>query len=81
MLSGHAWASIATADIETFAGEIVLAADPQPVNGGVRVTALIGGDRYDLRAWGSPAGGLRHRLMGERVLIDARLRPLDDTPT
>jgi len=64
----------------SFDGEAVLLADPEPVAGGVRVHASIDGDRYDLRAWGSPAGWLRNRLMGERVVIEAKLRPLRNAP-
>lgn len=81
VLAGRAWAGIEPAVEQRFDGTVVLAADPQPVAGGIRVAAMIRGDRYDLRAWGSPAGGLRNRLMGERVQIEATLRPLRDAPT
>ena len=79
-LSGAAWARIEPAVAERYVGPAVLVADPEPVSGGVRVTALIEGGRYDLRAWGSPAGGLRNRLMGERVQVEVDLRPLGNAP-
>ena len=79
-LSGAAWARIEPAVAERNVGPAVLVADPEPVSGGVRVTALIEGGRYDLRAWGSPAGGLRNRLMGERVKVEVDLRPLGNAP-
>ena len=79
-LSGAAWARIEPAVAERYVGPAVLVADPEPVSGGVRVTALIEGGRYDLRAWGSPAGGLRNRLMGERVKVEVDLRPLGNAP-
>lgn len=74
--SGAAWARIGSADARHYQGTATLASDPESAPGGVRVHAVIDGDRYDLRAWGSPAGGLRHRLMGERVDLEADLRPL-----
>ena len=80
-LSGRAWAGIEPVEERRFEGPVVLAADPEPTSGGVRVTASIDGERYDLRAWGSPAGGLRNRLMGEQVMVEATLRPLNDAPT
>ncbi|MEM7094695.1 MAG: ComEC/Rec2 family competence protein [Actinomycetota bacterium] len=61
---------------------LVLRSDPRSVPGGVRVEAGIDGAVYDLRAWGSPAGWMRNRLVGERVQATVRLRPLDpDAPT
>ena len=79
--AGHAWAGLDPKPADEFVGRVRLVADPQPVAGGVRVTAEIGGDRYDLRAWGSPAGHLRHRLMGEVLVVEVSLKPLDDAPT
>ena len=79
-LSGAAWARIEPAVAERYVGPAVLVADPEPVSGGVRVTALIEGGRYDLRAWGSPTGGLRNRLMGEQVKVEVDLRPLGNAP-
>lgn len=78
--AGAALASIEPAPSQTFVGEALLVSDPLPVQGGLRVRAEIGEYRYDLRAWGSSAGRLRGRLMGERVEIEARLRPLEDPP-
>ena len=78
--AGAAWAGLTPSDSRTFAGQVTLASDPVPVAGGVRVKADIDGDRYDLRAWGSPAGWLRNRLMGERVELEVALRPLGDAP-
>jgi len=80
LAAGSAWASIAPATTRSFDGQVVLASDPVPVTGGVRVAATIEGDRYDLRAWGSSAGWLRNRLMGEQISIEANLRPLGDAP-
>jgi competence protein ComEC len=80
LLAGRAWAGIEPAIEQRFEGPVVLASDPKPFSGGVRVTATIHGNRYDLRAWGSPAGGIRNRLMGEQVSIEATLRPLRDAP-
>ena len=79
-LSGAAWAGIEPAVAERYVGPVVLVTDPEPVSGGVRVAAVIEGGRYDLRAWGSPAGGLRNRLMGERVQVEVDLRPLGNAP-
>ena len=80
LLAGRAWAGIEPAVEQRFEGPVVLASDPKPGSGGVRVTATIEGNRYDLRAWGSPAGGIRNRLMGEQIYIEATLRPLRDAP-
>jgi len=65
----------------TFVGEATLASDPIPNRGGVRVALSIEGRQYEASAWGSPAGWLRNRLMGEQVFVEARLRPLDDPPS
>ena len=81
VLAGRAWAGIEPAVERRFEGFVELSGDPEPVRGGVRVTATIDGERYDLRAWGSPAGGIRKRLMGEQVHVQATLRPLRDAPT
>lgn len=80
LAAGAAWARVEPVTPRAFSGEAVLASDPKPAAGGVRVDATVDGVRYDLRAWGSAAGHLRPRLMGERVRIDADLRPLDDPP-
>lgn len=78
--SGAAWADLVHPDVRSFSGAVLLVADPEPTSGGVRVVAEIDGERFDLRAWGSAAGWLRPRLMGEVVTLDATLRPLDDAP-
>lgn len=78
--AGGAWAAIEPVEAERFEGEATLVADPEPAAGGVRVVAVIDGSRYDLRAWGSAAGWLRPRLMGERVQLEATLRPLRSAP-
>jgi competence protein ComEC len=78
--AGAAWARIEPVESHRYEGEATLVGDPAPVSGGVRVAAEIDGQRYDLRAWGSPAGWLRDRLMGEQVQIKANLRPLGDAP-
>lgn len=79
--AGAAWARIGPGEAQTFAGHVLLVSDPEPVTGGIRVTAEIEGQRYLLRAWGSSAGWLRNRLMGETITIEAGLRPLGDAPT
>lgn len=78
--AGAAWQGIEPGTSVTYEGNVRLAADPEPVQGGVRVQADIDGRRYVLRAWGSPAGWLRNRLMGETVTLTANLRPLEDAP-
>lgn len=78
--AGAAWARIEAVDAHRHSGAVTLVSDPRPVSGGVRVAAEIDGRRYDLRAWGSAAGGLRNRLMGERLQLEANLRPLRDAP-
>lgn len=66
------------ADID---GYVTLLSDPVPTRGGVRFDARSGGERIELRAWGSAAGHLRSRLMGERVRMKIAVRPLLDPPT
>jgi len=78
--AGAAWQRIQPGAPQAYEGVALLASDPEPVQGGVRVHADINGDRYVLRAWGSPAGWLRNRLMGESVSLRANLRPLGDAP-
>lgn len=79
--AGAAWSAIAEPVVEgPFAGTAVLMSDPVPTTGGVRARAQIEGRTYDLRAWGSSAGWLRNRLMGERVMVEASLRSLGDAP-
>ena len=78
--AGAAWARVDSSEHEVFIEEVVLLSDPEPVTGGVRFTGLVDGRRFDLRAWGSPAGHLRSRLMGERVAAEVKVRPLDDAP-
>ena len=78
--AGAAWARIDSSEHEVFVDEVVLLSDPEPVTGGVRFMGLVDGRRFDLRAWGSPAGHLRSRLMGERVTAEVKVRPLDDAP-
>lgn len=81
LLAGAAWSGIKAHEPGRFVGQATLTSDPEPVRGGVRVTASIRGRSYDLRAWGSPAGWLRPRLMGERVNVEVKLRPLSsDAP-
>ena len=80
LASGEAWASLGPTVPGSYEGQARLVSDPEPTAGGVRVVAEIDGVRYDMRAWGSPAGHLRNRLMGELVSLDATLRPLVDPP-
>ena len=56
MASGAAWASLDPAVPESYQGQARLVSDPEATAGGVRVVAEIDGVRYDMRAWGSPAG-------------------------
>lgn len=80
--AGYAWSRVEPVASSTlYEGPARLVADPQPVAGGIRVDAEIDGQRFMLRAWGSAAGHLRPRLMGEQVSIEVRLRPLGDAPT
>jgi len=81
LAAGAAWSAIEPAEAQSYRGEALLVADPHPIPGGVRVRARIGDQNYDLRAWGSPAGHLRDRLMGEVVEVDAQLRALNDAPS
>ena len=78
--AGAAWQDLSPVTVRSYEGAVVLASDPVPTSGGVRATAEIDGRRYDLRAWGSSAGHLRNRLMGEQILLQANLRPLNDAP-
>lgn len=65
---------------EPYIGDALLRTDPTPVSGGVRMRLEVDGRVFDARAWGSPAGWLRPRLMGERVQLEATLRPLTSAP-
>ena len=67
-------------DEQSHEGRALLRTDPVPVPGGVRMRLEIDGRTYDARAWGSPAGWLRPRLMGEWVVVEASLRPLREPP-
>lgn len=79
--AGAAWAELSEPVVPgSFAGTAQLTTDPQPTVGGVRARARIDDRVYDLRAWGSPAGWLRGRLMGEQIEIQASLRPIVDAP-
>lgn len=80
--AGLAWAGLDLVEEPTqYEGPARLVTDPQPVRGGVSVDVEIDGQRFMVRAWGSAAGHLRPRLMGEEVWVDVRLRPLGDIPT
>lgn len=79
--SAASWQDLRNPVAETsFEGVALLRSDPTPVSGGVRMRIAVDDRMYDARAWGSPAGWLRPRLMGERVRIEATLRPLNDAP-
>ena len=79
--AGVAWAGIGTALAGEYSGPVRLATDPAPAPGGQRVTVEIDGERYDVRVWGSAAGHVRPRLMGESIDATVKLRPLGDAPT
>jgi len=78
--AGLAWSGVGGGTPQRFSGEMRLASDPAPSPGGVRVVLEIDERRYRVRAWGSAAGHLRPRLMGEKVEGTVTLRPLGDAP-
>lgn len=73
--AGHAWASLPAPHEGAWSGVVVLRTDPEHMTGGIKVVADVDGARVELRAWGSAAGRLRNRLMGERVELTATIRP------
>jgi competence protein ComEC len=81
MQSSASWQELRAPVIEEpHVGEALLRTDPTPVSGGVRMRLEVDGRIFDARAWGSPAGWLRPRLMGERLQLEATLRPLTSAP-
>ena len=52
-----------------YSGWVTVIADPAPFGGGLRVTIEVGGERFDLWAYGSPRRRLVDRQAGERVYV------------
>lgn len=75
-LAARAWVELASTDAGPWTGIATLVSDPQPERGGVRVDLLVDGRRVQARTWGSPAGQLRARLLGERVEVRGVIRDL-----
>lgn len=61
----------------TVVGEITLASDPEPIARGVRFDVEHEGRRYEAVAWGTIAGQVRSRLLGERIDVSGSIRPVD----
>ena len=61
-------------------GWVVLTSDPEPITRGLRMRVRLpnSGLEVEARAFGSPAGHLRSRLLGERVLVVGSVTPIGD---
>lgn len=75
----QAWSNLVPANVGPVSGVATLASDPIGIPGGVRVRLDLHGDRLDAQAWGSPAGMLRSRLMGEQIAISGSVREIPIT--
>lgn len=60
-------------------GWVVLTTDPEPITRGLRMRVRLpnSGLEVEARAFGSPAGHLRSRLMGEQVRVVGRVSQLE----
>ena len=76
-LASRAWVEVQTVEPGRWSGIASLANDPQPERGGVRVDLVVDGQRVQARAWGSPAGQLRARLLGERIEVTGTVRRIE----
>lgn len=79
-LAARAWRDVQSVESGRWSGSAVLASDPNPERGGIRVDLVIDGHRVQARAWGASAGQLRARLLGESVEVEGRVRRID-SPT
>jgi competence protein ComEC len=75
-LGARAWAGLDPPAPARWSGTAVLAGDPAPVNGAMRVEVRLGRRRAEAWARGSPAVQLAPALAGERVWISGTLRPV-----
>lgn len=75
-LSHRAWAGLEPPAPARWSGPVVLVADPEPAQHGLRILARAGGRRVE--AWVAPPldRALAPRMAGEVVWIDGRLAPL-----
>lgn len=62
---------------QVIVGEVTLASDPEPIGRGVRFDVEHDGTRYEAVAWGAVAGQVRGRLLGERLDVEATVKPVD----
>lgn len=76
-LGQSAWDGLDAAVPPVIAGEVTVVKDPRPVTRGVRVEVVHDGRRYDAFARGSAAGTISRLRAGERVWIEATVRPRD----
>lgn len=60
-----------------FAGDVLVATDPEPITRGVAFDVVADGVRLEAIAWGSAAGELRPRLLGERISITGSIARLE----
>ncbi|MGH9245113.1 MAG: ComEC/Rec2 family competence protein [Acidimicrobiales bacterium] len=78
-LGVRAWDGLDVAPTGRLEGVATLVADPEPIERGVRVDVRLGSHRYEARAFGASAGGLRDRSAGERVELGGIARRVPQT--
>ncbi|HEV7888388.1 MAG TPA: ComEC/Rec2 family competence protein [Acidimicrobiales bacterium] len=76
-LSARAWAGLDPPAPVQWSGTAVLAGDPQPAWGGLRMEVRMGGRRAEASARGPNAARLSEALAGERVDLTGVLRPVE----
>lgn len=74
-LGARSYAGLQPVSAEPYEGPVTLVADPTDTPFGVRVDVRVGDRRLELEADGAAAGTVGRALSGERLLVDATMRP------
>lgn len=74
-LGARSYAGLDPVATEPYEGPVTLVADPTDTPFGVRVDVRVGSRRLELEADGAAAGTVGRALSGERLLVDAMMRP------
>lgn len=78
---GHvAWSGLVPPPVRSFDGDVLLVADPEEVDGAVRVDVKAGTRRLEAWARGEAASVLRARSAGQRAVVRGHTRPVTGKP-